>query len=53
MKSIKGYIENCNGKKILKKYYGSEKIGKSSRIRINSESRKGSRKNLENSENSD
>ena len=53
MKSIKIYTENCNGKKVNKKLHDSGKIGKSSRIRINSESRKGSRKNLENSENSD
>ena len=52
MKSIKIYMENCNGEEIFKKYYDSEKIGKNSRIRINSESRNAGRKSLENSENS-
>ena len=52
MKSIKSYMENCNAGN-FKKYYDSEKIGKNSRIRINSESRNAGRKSLENSENSD
>ena len=53
MKSIKIYMENCNGEEISKSITIRKKSEKNSRIRINSESRNAGRKSLENSENSD